>query len=407
MDTEGFAKDFETCEVPSDQRRPLLTIGLNMMGGPICVAALLLGSSLAQSLAFKDCFVAVLCAGAVLSIYGGLLGLVGTRRGLASGMLVRETFGQGGAILLGAVVAISLGGWYAVQTAMFGDVIATLFPEGGFITNPKVAAVWGGLLMLSTALFGFRGLSLLSLVSVPLLVILTGFGVWRVITGHDVLAFIPPTPGNISAIITMLIGAFSVGATITADVTRFSRNGRESWAACVAAYLVTNAFMLLSGAAIAMATGSGDLLAAMVALGMGLPALFILIAGQWTTNDDNLYSASLAVTAAFPKVSKSVVVVVIGVTATVLATLGVSNLFVPLLMTLGVTIPPIGGVLIADQLVVRPRTQRERPAAVVAFLSWGVGILAGYFIPIGIPALNAIGSAFAIFLIASLARSKR
>jgi cytosine permease len=290
---------------------------------------------------------------------------------------------------------------------MFGDVIATLFPEGGFITNPKVAAVWGGLLMLSTALFGFRGLSLLSLVSVPLLVILTGFGVWRVITGHDVLAFIPPTPGNISAIITMLIGAFSVGATITADVTRFSRNGRESWAACVAAYLVTNAFMLLSGAAIAMATGSGDLLAAMVALGMGLPALFILIAGQWTTNDDNLYSASLAVTAAFPKVSKSVVVVVIGVTATVLATLGVSNLFVPLLMTLGVTIPPIGGVLIADQLVVRPRTQRERPAAVVAFLSWGVGILAGYFIPIGIPALNAIGSAFAIFLIASLARSKR
>jgi cytosine permease len=404
---KGFAGDFETSEVPLEQRRSLFTIGLNMMGGPICVAALLLGSSLAQSLTLRDCIVAVVCGGIVLSGYGGLLGLVGTRRGLASGMLVRETFGQGGAILLGAVVAISLGGWYAVQTAMFGDVIATLFPLGGFLTNPKVASVWGGLLMLSTALFGFRGLSILSLVSVPLLVILTVFGVWRVISGHDVLAFTPPTPGSISTIVTMLIGAFSVGATITADVTRFSRNARESWIACVAAYLVTNAFMLLSGAAIAMATGSGDLLAAMVALGMGLPALFILIAGQWTTNDDNLYSASLAITAAFPKVSKSSVVVVIGVTATVLATLGFSNLFVPFLMTLGVTIPPIGGVLIADQLVVRPRTQRKGAATALAFLSWAAGIFAGYFIPLGIPALNAIGAAFLIFSIASLMRSRR
>jgi cytosine permease len=403
----GFAKDFETCEVPSEQRRPLVTIGLNMMGGPICVAALLLGSSLAQSLTLQDCLVAVVSGGAFLSIYGGLLGLVGVRRGLASGMLVRETFGQAGAILLGAVVAISLGGWYAVQTAMFGDVIATLFPGGGFITDPKVATVWGGLLMLSTAIFGFRGLSILSLVSVPLLIVLTAWGVWRVISGHDVLAFTPPNPGSISMIITMLVGAFSVGATITADVTRFSRNPRESWIACVAAYMVANAFMLLSGAAIAMATGSGDLLGAMVALGMGVPALFILIAGQWTTNDDNLYSASLAVTAAFPKVSKSAVVVAIGLTATVLATAGVSNLFVPFLMTLGVTIPPIGGVIIADQLVVKPRTQREGPVAWVAFLSWAVGMLVGYLIPVGVPALNGIIAAFAIFVVISLSISKR
>ena len=404
---ESFADDYATCEVPSDARRSLLTIGLNMMGGPICVAAILLGSSLAQSLNMQDCMKAVLVGGGVLAVYGGLLGSIGCRRGLASGMLIRETFGQGGVILLGAIVTISLGGWYAVQTAMFGDIINTLFPSGGLITNPKVAAAWGGLLMLTTAFYGFRGLSLLSLISVPLLVVLTTLGVWRVTSGHDVFAFTPTTPGSISSVITMLIGAFSVGATITADVTRFSRTGGESWIACVAAYLVTNAFMLLSGAAIAMATGSGDLLAAMVALGMGLPAFFILMAGQWTTNDDNLYSASLAVTAALPQVSKSTVVLVIGLSATLLATLGVSALFVPFLMTLGLAIPPIGGVLIADQLIVKPRTQREKPATGIAFLSWGFGIAAGFFVPVGVPALTAIGAAIGIFILLSLIQSKR
>ena len=186
--------DFADTAVPAGRRRPLHEISFNLAGGPICVAALLAGASLARGLSLGECLIAVGFAGVMLTVFGATIGGIGFRTGLSTGMLLRRSFGEGGAALVALAFGLCLVGWYAVQTSFFGAAINSLFPNGGALTEPRVAAVWGGLLMLTTALLGYRGLSLLSLIAVPLLVVLCIWGAVRVISGADLLSYTPPAP---------------------------------------------------------------------------------------------------------------------------------------------------------------------------------------------------------------------
>ncbi len=383
--------DYANLPVPNAARRPLVELTLNMSGGPICVAALFAGASLASGLTVAECAQAVLFGGLVLVLYGASLGMIGTRTGLSTGMLLRHTFGDYGSRVATVIIAMTLVGWYAVQTGFFGDTLHAMFPESGFLTDSKVAAIWGGLLMLSTAYFGYRGLSMLSLVAVPLLVVLCGWGINAAIGNTDLSAYVPKEKNTISNAITFIVGALAVGATTTSDITRYAKKSSHTWIVCLVSFLLINSFMLLGGVATVVATGSGDLMAALLKLGMGASALLILILGQWTTNDDNLYSSSLALTGSIPSLKKGMVVLVMGVVATLLAALGMANHFVPFLMMLGVLIPPLGGVLLADHLLTdADKASGARKINPAAFIAWGLGALAGWLMPIGIPTTNSI-----------------
>ena len=59
------------------------------------------------------------------------------------------------------------------KKGFFGSTMAALFPGGGFITSQYVAAFWGGILMMLTAYFGYKGLNYLSYVAVPAIAILS------------------------------------------------------------------------------------------------------------------------------------------------------------------------------------------------------------------------------------------
>ena len=216
-------------------------------------------------------------------------------------------------------------------------------------------------------------------------------GIWTATASADIAGFVPQSPKGMGFGVSLVVGALAVGATATADITRYAASSRHAWIACIFGYLVANTFMMLGGLLTTVATGSADLMKAMLALGMGVPALGILILGQWTTNDDNLYSSSLALTGARPSWRKSTVVVACGLVATACAACGVAGLFVPFLLTLGVGIPPIGGVLIADSMINRTRDLQSTPSVNVrAFIAWGLGIAAGALLPFGLAPVNAI-----------------
>lgn len=391
--------DFAVTPVPLEHRRPVSEITFNLAGGSICVAALLAGAALAESLSFWECFIAVLLAGALLTLLSTLIGGVGMRTGLSTGMLLQRTFGKAGASLVALTFATCLVGWYAVQTSFFGAAMHSLFPNGGFLTEPRSATVWGGLLMLTTALVGYKGLSLLSRFAVPLLVVLCIWGTARVIGGADLTVYTPPKPLGIGFGVTMVVGALAVGATITPDLTRYARGRHDPLIACSTGYMIVNSFMMLTGAGTVIATSSGDLLSGMLALGLGVPAVLILVLGQWMTNDDNLYSASLAVASVKPGMRKASVVAVLGVAATLAAALGVADYFVPFLIALGVCIPPVGGILIADWVMLK-RPPKVARLSLPALAAWGLGTVTGFVVPVGIATLNATVVAMLAYLAA-------
>jgi cytosine permease len=343
----------------------------------------------------------------ILAIYGGLVGAAGAQKGVSTTMLSRHAFGREGAKIIGLLWGVTLVGWYSVQTGFFGMTMNAMFPNGAGLTSVPVAAAWGGLLMMVTAYYGYRGISILSRMAVPAIVVLALVGMFLAIAnagGLGNLAVIAPAvPITLGTGITLAVGSFAVGAVIQADITRYAKNTRSAWIATVFGYMVANTFIISAGAITHLATGAGDLPSAMVALGLGIPGLLVLVAGQWTTNDNNLYSASLGISNVV-KAKKGHIVIVAGVIATAFGVWGLADHFVPWLILLGVGIPPVAGILIADYWILKrggyvfgPGT-RYAAWAWPAFAAWLASSGLGYIITWGIPSVNSIVIAFVLYL---------
>src|SRR5690606_18262164 len=101
-----------------------------------------------------------------------------------------------------------------------------------------------------------------------------------------------------------VVGIFLVGTVISPDVARWAKTKKDAVLSSFFGFLIGNSLMLLIAIILAKTTGTGDLVKVFLSLGMGMPAILILILAQWTTNDNNLYSASLGWSVVFRRVSK-------------------------------------------------------------------------------------------------------
>lgn len=396
-----------TKSVNTSQRRGAFQIAMVTAGFCITTSDLFTGAAIATGIPLMHAIIAVLIGNTLLAVYAGLLGAASAKHGVSTTLLARHAFGRGGAKVISFIGATTLLGWFAVQTGLFGQTIHASIPSLGFFSLPHVAALWGGILMMQTAYIGYRGLELLSQIAIPALILLAIWGIVDTVSavgGWEVLFAMQPTkPFSFSDAIVLTVGSFAVGAAVQADISRYARSVKDSWIASIVGYVLANSFMIIAGVVTALATGSGDLPEAMVAAGMTLPALIILIAAQWTTNDNNLYSASLALSNLI-KVKKSKIVIYGGIVASILGSMGIVNYFIPWLTVLGIFIPPIAGVMIADYYIIHQGNylfgEGTKYSQVVwpAFVAWGAGIGVGVLLPIGIPSINAIVVAFLVHI---------
>lgn len=98
--------------------------------------------------------------------------------------------------------------------------------------------------------------------------------------------------------------------------------------------------------------------AAMSKLGLGFWHFHHRFA-QWTTNDNNLYTGSLGLRNVV-NIPKKALVAIMGVIGIMIALLGVQNMFVPFLTFLGLYVPPIAGVMIADHWITAPVIKKKQ-----------------------------------------------
>ncbi|TMV45469.1 cytosine permease [Paenibacillus mesophilus] len=395
---QNQANDFAMEPVPMANRRPWWEITFVTSGFCMAVSGMFAGAALTAGLSLKQIMISILVGNLILALYGGFTGAIGAKTGVSTTMLSRYAFGRYGSLVISLVWAITLIGWFSVQAGFFGQTVNSMYPEAGVITRIPVAAAWGGALMILTAYIGFKGIRLLSNIAIPLLILLCIVGV---VMGLDKVGGIGGLTSNITKPITLMegivlvIGTFAVGAVIQPDIARYAKSPKQSWTAIMIGMVIANGFIIFAGAVTAMTMGTGDLPAAMLQLGLGIPALLILIAAQWTSNDSNLYSASLSLSNIF-RVAKSKLVLVVGVIATIVGAAGMANHFISFLIAIGVAVPPVAGILIADYFFVHKQGytfgKGTKYAAVVwpAFIAWALGILAGVYVNWGIPSLNSL-----------------
>lgn len=400
--------DYALKPVKESEKRGVLQLSLVTAGYCMATSGLFTGAAIAAGLSLWDAIIATLIGSSILTICAGLIGAAGAKHGVSTVLLARHAFGRSGAKIIGALWAFTLLGWFAVQTGFFGQTIHAMMPDAGFLAYPKVAALWGGLLMMLTAYLGYKGIEALSIIAIPALVQLAMWGVHATVSRaegwENLFAIVPHSPISFTEGVVLIVGSFVVGAVIQADISRYAKTQASSWLASIVGYIFGNSFMIIAGCITALATGSGDLPAAMIATGLSIPALVIVIAAQWTTNDNNLYSASLALSNIL-KMKKSQIVLMWGLIASFLGLMGIANYFIPWLNILGILIPPVAGVLIADYYFIQKEAYHFGPGteysqyAWPAFASWACGIAAGVLLPVGIPSITAICAAFAAHII--------
>ena len=342
-------KDYSFEAVPETDRKAFLPMLFVMLGFTFFSSSMSVGATLGNGMDLMGFIASVVIGCTILSVYTGFLAFIGCKTGLSFDQLGQRTFGRTGSYLTSAVVTITQLGWFGVGVAMLSRCVAETL---GISKIPVI--VIAGTCMTASAYFGIKGMEMISYISVPLIAIL---GTWSMIhatgAGGGLTAVFSQNTGDITLIggITLVKGAFISGGTTTPNFTRFARDRRTAVITTVIAFFVGNALMFSFGAVGGAFTGKDDIFYVMTSQGLLVPALLVLGANIWTTNDNTLYSAGLGLTN-ITGMRKRPLVIIAGVIGTA-ASVYIYDHFINWLVILNCIMPPVGAVIITDYFVNR------------------------------------------------------
>lgn len=409
--------------VPAREQVTGLRIAVIIIGIGITLPAFLVGAEIVSSLGLVASVLALATAGIILAAIATLAMLVGARTHLSTPAIIRLTFGHAGSKFVNAFLASTLLGWYGVTVILFARAAGRAIESVGWAkagVSPMLLVAFGSALMALTTIFGFRAIDRLSRVAVPLLALMLVAAVALAVQGIDWTESMGLQPslghGTIYSIgsgASLIIGGFMVGVTITPDLSRFARRDSDAVKGALLSYGSGSQLVLFMTGVPALATGEKDLIVTMSMLGLGLPALAVLLLATWTTNVNNLYSASLGFAQVLPRWRDWLITLAAGIAGTALAVVIGMEHFVGFLIFLAVAIPPIAGIYITDFFLLRrfaklPSASEPVPNwNATAFAAWLAGSGVGTYEALnkvsasGVPALDTVIVAAAAFYLFS------
>ena len=392
--------DFSQEAVPSEARKGFWSMFVVMMGFTFFSASMSVGAKLGNGLDLSTFIWAVVLGGVILGAYTGGLAYVGCDTGLTLDLLAQRSFGSAGSKLASVLIAFTQIGWFGVGVAMFAIPAADLLH-----INPVILVAIAGLCMTASAYFGIKALTIVSAISVPLIAVLGVYSmVLSTLEGGGLTAIFSKSSGSLTLLsgVGLVIGSFVSGGTATPNFVRFAKNNSIAVATTIIAFFLGNSLMFAFGAVGGAFTGKDDIFYVMIAQGLAVPALVVLGANIWTTNNNALYTGGLGLTN-ITGLRQKPMTLVSGVVGTALA-IWLYNNFVGWLNFLNATLPPVGAIVILDYLLHRNRYRAK--AAPAHTVHWGAvagviaGAAAGNFLTVGIASINAMLAACACYLIA-------
>ncbi len=415
----GEGQDYPLSEVPLSARRSLGSLCVVLLGFTFFTATMFAGGSIGAAFPFWPDLVAIIVVGnLLLGVYVAILSLIGCRTGLNTALLSRFGFGRIGARLPDIVLGFTQIGWYGWGTATMAVVLLRLIgvdPEANATLAYALMIVFG-MAFCWTAYIGYRGLELLSIVSVPLMVLLLAVSLW--IAAGDAggwagLAGIEPVATlGIGTAITIVFGTFVSGGTQATNWTRFARTPAHAVWGALAAFFVGNGLMIVTGAIGALVYQQADVVDILVVQGLTFLGIVMLFLNLWTTQDNTIYNFSAVGCTALATDRRRTVTIAGAVIGTVLALMRIDLHLIPFLLLLGTFIPPIGGVIMADFFYRHRGSYPKIADAVIppfnaaGMVGYALGCVAGYFTP-GIPPLNGILVAIIAYIVTDQVLARR
>lgn len=414
VDKPGF-DEYEDRSVPRSARKSLFSVSAVWLGFPMILTCAVFGGMVVYSLGFWLGMAAILTGNVILMVYVGLLSARAGRTGENFAMMAARTFGSRGYRIPAGFLTTVVIGWFAFQTGLTGSTL-----HSGMGWNATLIAGIAGISYLAATLLGIRALTVIGVIAAPLYL---GLGIVAVVTASS-------TPGSgdflsyaggggalsFGAAVTLVVALFADSGTMTADFTRWSKNGREGFLASFAAFPVGNTIALtIGGVIVAMggaddpATNGGDFLGILIDRGgllVPLAVAFVFInLGSVCTHC--LYNGAVG-WSQLTGIRMRALTVILGAIGVLLAVLGIWSHFEDWLNLLGVVVPPLGAVLIVDALTQRKTDDTADGKAWRAspFLAWGAGATAALAANQLLPSLcvAAVGIVVGALVTAGLAR---
>ncbi len=404
--TQHIDADYSLENVPSSARKGFWPMFFIMLGFTFFSASMSVGAKLGNGLDLTGFVWAILIGGCILAAYTGVLAYIGSSTGLSLDLLAQRSFGKIGSYLPSALISFTQIGWFGVGVAMFAIPASELLG-----ISPIILVIIAGVCMTSSAYFGIKGLEIVSYIAVPLVAAL---GIYSMVTataaGGGLSAIFAKSSGSITVMagVGMVIGSFVSGGTATPNFVRFAKSNKSAIITTVIAFFIGNTLMFAFGAVGGAFTGKDDIFYVMIAQGLAIPALIVLGANIWTTNDNALYTSGLGLSN-ITKLRKRPMVLIAGFVGTV-AAIWLYNNFVSWLAFLNATLPPIGAIIALDFFL--HKANYKAGSTVNRKFNFGaiagviLGALAGNFAPFGIAAINAMVVACVCYIAAELFQKK-
>jgi len=350
--------EYEQEAVPLEARQGLASVSLVWLGFPMIITGAVTGALIVAGLGFQRGMLAIGLGNLALFLYVGALSALGAKSGYNFALLARTTLGQRGYLLASALLSTLVVGWFTVQTGLTAVSLNTAF--GWSLVAMTIVA---GLLYVAITLVGIKALSWLGAVSAPLFVV---FGIYAVIvalTESSVSAIVDyPGKGGAAALsmgaaVAIVVSLFIDSGTMTSDFTRWAKSTGHAWIATFSAFPFANGLAMVFGGIVAASAASNPDFFGLVAEKGGIVsvlAVIFLFTNLGNVCSHCLYNAAVG-WAHILKTRFRVVALFWGVLGTLVATTGVWDQFITWLTVLGVIVPPIGAVILADHLLHRGR----------------------------------------------------
>ena len=400
--------------VPQSARKSVGSILVILTGYTISLSNFVTGATVGFKMPFKEAVLACAVGNLMLILVATLLGVIAYKTGLSTSVLARKSLGARSSSILSLLLAVSAVNWIAVNADTFSNLIDSTFswwpiPVG--ITSIIVVALWA-----QSAIRGVKGLEIVSWLGVPCAIILTiacAIAIGKTAGYEAVFHFVPEECNAISfaAGSTSFVGAWIFGCIVSPDVCRYAKKCSHVAIGAPVSVAVGLFGLEVIGIMTAQATNKSDFVTATAALGLGVLVFICAIFCVWTTQDNNIYSASLALqnvmkdTRMEGRVKHAVLAVIVATAAAIFAAVGATKFLLPVVQTLSVLLPPIPGLIIAEAFCVK-RSKENKKINWVAIITWIIGTAVGEVALIYnflVPAIVSMVVTFVLYIIMSKA----
>lgn len=323
----------------------------------ITLPSLLIGGLLVPGLSWAQACWAMILGYAFLGVLLALMGYIGVDRGIPNSVASRLILGYPRGMWFSSLsILVSLVGWFAVTIELAGFAVDGFLKNTTGFSSPSVMIALIAVLNSIPAVIGFENIKWVSRLAVPAMF---GLTVWILVTilsnfgGSGLLHYRATSDVTFSRGLDLVVGGLIVAVFIAPDYSRYLRSRQDNWIGALSGVLPFSVFMGIVGGLSKLTTGDWNAFVAVQKLGLGWPAVLIIMLSTWGNNNSSLYSSGLALTNLFPQLKRWQSTLVVSALGMTLGTLRISKYFANFLLLLSDVFSPLVGIFLCDYFLVR------------------------------------------------------